>query len=442
MKATAYERILAAVESNAGTTPRPTAQGVMARCPAHEDRNPSLAITPIEGSVLIHCFAGCATPDVLASLGMKVADLYDNGRDTSYVYTDKNGKPTRRVRRTPTKKFSQSGATKDQPELYRLPYVIEAVKDGRQVYLCEGEKDVLAMEALGVVATTAPMGAGNFSKVDPSPLYGAHVVAVPDQDEPGRRWLLDVCAALVGKVATLRVVQPKVGKDAADHVAAGFGLDQLVPAETPDAAQVLAETTDRTVLLREICRTLQLESIGRETFRIVKTLSDPPYYRFETDVGPVNLGPVMRWATHPTEFSAAFLDRGECPTLPRPGPDRNELLKMIARAAELEDIGPEATRHGETTAWLESYLSERPPQDAMHEYSYNEYPFIAPDGRVALIGSAFRRWLLISYQERISPRDLGRRMREVGAEPDKLNVTKETANRTSRSVWLLPNRSN
>ena len=31
----------------------------MARCPAHDDHNPSLSITERDGKVLVHCFAGC-----------------------------------------------------------------------------------------------------------------------------------------------------------------------------------------------------------------------------------------------------------------------------------------------------------------------------------------------------------------------------------------------
>ncbi len=41
----------------------------MARCPAHEDRKPSLSISSgKDGKVLVHCHAGCDQRDVIAIL--------------------------------------------------------------------------------------------------------------------------------------------------------------------------------------------------------------------------------------------------------------------------------------------------------------------------------------------------------------------------------------
>ena len=48
----------------------------VALCPAHEDRSPSLAIKDCsDGRVLIHCFAGCETDDVVSAVGLTFADL-------------------------------------------------------------------------------------------------------------------------------------------------------------------------------------------------------------------------------------------------------------------------------------------------------------------------------------------------------------------------------
>jgi len=50
----------------------------MACCPAHEDKTPSLAISETDDRVLIHCFAGCETDDVIATIGLSLADLFYN----------------------------------------------------------------------------------------------------------------------------------------------------------------------------------------------------------------------------------------------------------------------------------------------------------------------------------------------------------------------------
>ena len=48
----------------------------MAKCPAHEDRRPSLALRELtDGRILLHCFAGCETDDVLAAVGLEFRDL-------------------------------------------------------------------------------------------------------------------------------------------------------------------------------------------------------------------------------------------------------------------------------------------------------------------------------------------------------------------------------
>jgi hypothetical protein len=56
---------------------RSNASGWIARCPAHEDRSPSLSVAEGEGGrVLLHCFAGCSPDSIVAALGLKLSDLF------------------------------------------------------------------------------------------------------------------------------------------------------------------------------------------------------------------------------------------------------------------------------------------------------------------------------------------------------------------------------
>jgi len=49
-----------------------------AKCPSHEDRNPSLAIKRgDDGRVLLKCWAGCGALDVVNSIGLDLKHLFD-----------------------------------------------------------------------------------------------------------------------------------------------------------------------------------------------------------------------------------------------------------------------------------------------------------------------------------------------------------------------------
>lgn len=49
----------------------------IARCPGHDDAQPSLAISIGRGGrALVYCRSGCATPDVLRAIGLEFRDLF------------------------------------------------------------------------------------------------------------------------------------------------------------------------------------------------------------------------------------------------------------------------------------------------------------------------------------------------------------------------------
>lgn len=48
-----------------------------ARCPAHDDRSPSLSVTEgSEGTVLIKCWAGCSIDSIVRAIGLNLSDLF------------------------------------------------------------------------------------------------------------------------------------------------------------------------------------------------------------------------------------------------------------------------------------------------------------------------------------------------------------------------------
>ena len=205
-----------------------------AQCPSHDDGRASLSIGPRRDGdgVVLYCHAGCDYADVLAALGLSPSDLFDepkmrqafNGtRDYKYPggriahrRRDKNGK----------KMFYQSG-NKADTSLYGQGRIAA----GDVIFIPEGEKDCDAINAAGGVAVCSAMGAANADKADWTAVYGHDVVICADNDDAGGRYAATVADLLADHVTSLRVVTAKVGNDVADHIAAGYGLDELIAIE-------------------------------------------------------------------------------------------------------------------------------------------------------------------------------------------------------------------
>lgn len=46
------------------------------RCPAHDDRDPSLSVSTGDKGIVLHCFAGCHTEDILNAIGFDYSDIF------------------------------------------------------------------------------------------------------------------------------------------------------------------------------------------------------------------------------------------------------------------------------------------------------------------------------------------------------------------------------
>lgn len=232
---------------------RKAGNGWSAKCPAHEDRNASLSVAEgQDGCVLLKCHAGCASDAVVAAIGIRMADLFPPRTNTTgaarrivatYPYHDETGRMLFEAVRYAPKDFRQrkpNGAGGWKWTLagvrlvpFRLPETLAAISEGRAIYICEGEKDVLAIVAAGFAATCNPMGAGKWRSEFSDLLTGGDCLIVPDNDEPGRKHAQAVAAGLHGKAARVRVVtlpsefNGQRIKDAADFFAAGGEAAQL-----------------------------------------------------------------------------------------------------------------------------------------------------------------------------------------------------------------------
>jgi len=62
---------------------RRNGSGWQALCPAHADKNPSLSVCEENGTLLLHCFAGCTLQAVCVAIGITERDLFSGPR-TAY----------------------------------------------------------------------------------------------------------------------------------------------------------------------------------------------------------------------------------------------------------------------------------------------------------------------------------------------------------------------
>jgi hypothetical protein len=242
-----------------------TPTGWIARCPAHEDRSPSLSISEGEGGrLLLHCHAGCTFDDILHAAAVEPTKqnganfnghAQDNTRRSrivaTYNYHDAEGRLAFQVVRFAPKDFRQRRpARADDPpdkiktdraghgwiwdtqgvELvpYHLPEILTA--NGRTIWLAEGEKGADALRGLGLVGTCSPRGAGRWQPAYAPHFAAADVVILPDNDDPGRKHAEAVAAGLRGVAARVRTLElpglPEKG-DPFDWVQAGGTAEVL-----------------------------------------------------------------------------------------------------------------------------------------------------------------------------------------------------------------------
>ena len=255
----------------------------MCRCPAHDDKNASLCVRDGEKGIVLKCQAGCDVESVVSAMGLKMRDLFHEQQQTSstqnrktpaakpaakpsgakkprgkfvcaYQYTDESGKvlfeACRYQRPDGDKTFSLRQPDPTDPSgykwtkegarlvLYRLPEVLKAIKDGRPVFVCEGEKDCDNMAKLGYVATTNPMGAGKWHVGDYTPsLKGADLYIIPDNDDVGRDHAKSVAQAAVKVAKAVHIID------------LSKGCEKLPPkGDASDFFELLGESAGRAAL--------------------------------------------------------------------------------------------------------------------------------------------------------------------------------------------------
>lgn len=218
---------------------RKSGTGYMARCPAHDDKNPSLSLRAADGKLLVHCHAGCDQRTVIGAL--EARGLWPTAERVqrsiivaSYDYTDEVGQFLHQVVRTEPKGFFQRhpdghggwiNKKGERQVLYRLHEVLEAPI----VFVVEGEKDADRLRDYGFVATTNAGGAkAPWLPQYSESLRGREVILIPDNDLPGRQRVLTIARALLGYAARIIVLELSDWKDISAWFERGHSELELV----------------------------------------------------------------------------------------------------------------------------------------------------------------------------------------------------------------------
>lgn len=258
---------------------RKSGAGWIARCPCrNDDSNPSLSIGQgNDGRVLMTCHRGipCDVETICSSVGLTLSDIMPHDINEEFTpstsssevrkkteptkqikkipeskpvfveaydyvdehgsmlfqklrYVDENGKKTFRQRK-PNEFGGWEFSLGDVPKvLYNLPAVVKAKRDGLTIWLVEGEKDANTLIEMGLIATTAPGGAGKWLDIHTEALSGALVEIVADRDEVGVVHAMNVAKILNENGCDAAVWISAEHKDITDHLNAGLKIEDIV----------------------------------------------------------------------------------------------------------------------------------------------------------------------------------------------------------------------
>jgi len=190
---------------------------IVAICPSHNDKSPSLTASCNSEKILVKCQAGCSFDAVVSVLGMEQSQFFAPKEKllskkivARYRYEDKEGnhafdvvrfEPKNFRPQRPDGKWSLEGVERVP---YRLPQMLEAIQVGKGIVLVEGEKDVEAATNIGLVATTFAGGAGKWHKEYSKWFQEAKVICLPDNDDAGRKGMHIIATEIVKVAKSVR----------------------------------------------------------------------------------------------------------------------------------------------------------------------------------------------------------------------------------------------
>lgn len=174
------------------------------------------------------------------------------------------------------------------------------------------------------------------------------------------------------------------------------------------------------------------QTLGVEIVRIIKYLTEPAIWRLITPAGAITLGTAEYVLTARKMKTKLYEVSGV--VLPNYSQNKwDRVAETVQRVVETEEVSTESTSSGQVIAWLNEYLTAKPPIGDREHAEIGEYPF-REGNEVVIFSSSFKNWLKINQGERISNKDMGYMMNLFGAKSEQLHL-KIGGNRTTRGAW-------
>lgn len=231
------------------------------RCPSHPDKQASLTISKGRKCTLFRCHAGCALDDILQAAGLEKKDtFYSENREINwkhyvesrekrkieavynYVSTVTGAYTFTKIRLEGKKmlygvlennRFSyglKGQSRKQLKAIYgSLETVKKAIKEGRPIFIPEGEKDVCTLGKQGYTAFTYG-SSGDWQSDFAELLRDADAIILADNDEPGKAVAQRIYDDLKGISRSRKVIvpMPDVPKaDVSDFFTTGHNKEEF-----------------------------------------------------------------------------------------------------------------------------------------------------------------------------------------------------------------------
>lgn len=218
-------------------------------CPFHNDKHPSMKL--YEDTNKFYCFACGAKGDVVdlvkkitgktinEIVGCNTNKIYNNEEklinyaknnikylddisyrfDRAHLYKNekndivsikiiyKNQQGNKKALQFSIENNYKIVTMKNHCYLYNYYNLIKAIKEKKDIYIVEGEKDADTINKLGLIATTSRYGANKVKDEELKCLYNANVIIIPDNDEAGKLYANAIKEKLIDKVNSLKIIE-------------------------------------------------------------------------------------------------------------------------------------------------------------------------------------------------------------------------------------------